>query len=88
MTLYEIDFVHGTITPWDVPEEKTKRFDNTLEFTDSQGVVRRLYRWIFTDNVWKAVRAAKEVANAEAELRYKESIKLINLQFTIQPLKS
>lgn len=88
MTLYEIDFIHGTITPWDVPIDQVKRFDNTLEFTDSQGVVRRLYQWIFADDAWKAVRAAKEVSNAEAELRYKESIKLINLQFTIQPVRS
>lgn len=88
MTLYEIDMVHGTLTPWDVPTEKIKRFDNVLEFTDSQGVVRRLYNWVFAHMEWHAVRAAKEVSNAEADRLYIESSRLTNQQFKFQPVKS
>lgn len=87
MRLYEIDIIHGTITPWDIPLDKTKRHGNTLEFTDSQGVVRRLYHWVFANIEWHAVRAAKEVSNKEADRLYIQSNKLTNQQFTIQPLK-
>lgn len=88
MTLYEIDILHGTLTPWDVPLEKAKQHGNVLEFTDSQGVVRRLYNWVFANIEWHAVRAAKEVSNAEADRLYIQSSRLTNQQFKIQPVKS
>ena len=87
MTLYEIDIIHGTITPWDVPPEKTTQHGPVLEFTDSQGVVRRLYNWVFADIEWKAVRFAKEASNKEADRLYIQSNRLTNQQFTVQPLK-
>lgn len=87
MTLYEINLINGTITPWDIPIDRPKRHENVLEFTDSQGVVRRLYKWIYADIEWKAVAHAKKAAD---EMAYQNDLvtkRLLNIEFKIQPLK-
>lgn len=87
MTLYEINLINGTITPWQIPIDKAKRFENTLEFTDSEGVVRRLYKWIYADAEWKAVAYAKKCAD---EMAYQNDLvtkRLLAMQFKLQPQK-